>query len=245
MAPAASRIARRRSDIRIFTLVHICPLRSGSNGRLLGFNQALYQLSYEGMVVWIGIEPMTPGFSDQCSTSELPHRGVTDESRTRTVRGTTGHSTVELRSQSGKWDSNPQSLGSGPSGAPYPLLPVGAVSGLGPVHVQAELLKPGVGSLRQQPSSPLHATTAELAAGVEPACSCLRGRCTTAIPHQRVINGRGGGIRTHDFLLPKQALYQAEPHPECIDRPTASARVSPLTPAHISRVVPSQDSAAS
>lgn len=27
-------------------------------------------------------------------------------------------------------------------------------------------------------------------------------------------NGRGGRIRTYDFLLPKQALYQAELHPE-------------------------------
>ncbi len=30
----------------------------------------------------------------------------------------------------------------------------------------------------------------------------------------RVISGRGGQIRTDDFLLPKQALYQAELRPE-------------------------------
>lgn len=29
-----------------------------------------------------------------------------------------------------------------------------------------------------------------------------------------ILNGRGGEIRTHDFLLPKQALYQAELRPE-------------------------------
>src|ERR1700729_332729 len=28
------------------------------------------------------------------------------------------------------------------------------------------------------------------------------------------INGRGGGTRTHDLLYPKQARYQAAPHPD-------------------------------
>ena len=28
--------------------------------------------------------------------------------------------------------------------------------------------------------------------------------------------GRGGGIRTHDLLVPNEARYQAAPHPECI-----------------------------
>ena len=31
-------------------------------------------------------------------------------------------------------------------------------------------------------------------------------------------NGRGSGIRTHDILLPKQALYQAEPYPDSANR---------------------------
>ncbi len=31
-----------------------------------------------------------------------------------------------------------------------------------------------------------------------------------------IINGRGGQIRTDDFLLPKQALYQAELRPEVV-----------------------------
>jgi hypothetical protein len=29
-----------------------------------------------------------------------------------------------------------------------------------------------------------------------------------------IIAGRDGGIRTHDLLVPNQALYQAEPHPD-------------------------------
>lgn len=28
-----------------------------------------------------------------------------------------------------------------------------------------------------------------------------------------LVCGRGSGIRTHDILLPKQALYQTEPYP--------------------------------
>ena len=28
------------------------------------------------------------------------------------------------------------------------------------------------------------------------------------------VNGRSGGIRTHDLFHPKEALYQAEPRPE-------------------------------
>ena len=35
---------------------------------------------------------------------------------------------------------------------------------------------------------------------------------------------RGGGIRTHDLLYPKQARYQAAPHP---DRPRQTARIGP------------------
>jgi hypothetical protein len=33
-------------------------------------------------------------------------------------------------------------------------------------------------------------------------------------PPVRRIAGRDGGIRTHDLLVPNQALYQAEPHPD-------------------------------
>jgi hypothetical protein len=33
-------------------------------------------------------------------------------------------------------------------------------------------------------------------------------------PPVRKIAGRDGGIRTHDLLVPNQALYQAEPHPD-------------------------------
>jgi hypothetical protein len=39
----------------------------------------------------------------------------------------------------------------------------------------------------------------------------------TAI-HQSAGNGRGGGIRTHDFVLPKHARCQAAPRPDAVRR---------------------------
>lgn len=42
---------------------------------------------------------------------------------------------------------------------------------------------------------------------------------------RRRVCGRGGQIRTDDFMLPKQALYQAELHPERPDASTVSLRL--------------------
>ena len=39
---------------------------------------------------------------------------------------------------------------------------------------------------------------------------------TFQYPFLIFLIGRGSGIRTHDILLPKQALYQAEPYPDSI-----------------------------
>jgi hypothetical protein len=50
-------------------------------------------------------------------------------------------------------------------------------------------------------------------AGLEPATLGLEGRCSIRLSYKR-LNGRGGGIRTPDILLPKQARYQAALHPD-------------------------------
>jgi hypothetical protein len=40
--------------------------------------------------------------------------------------------------------------------------------------------------------------------------------------------GRDGGIRTHDLVVPNDALYQAEPHPEG-KRDATKNKLEPLT----------------
>ena len=42
------------------------------------------------------------------------------------------------------------------------------------------------------------------------------GNCLSILGLQLCLTGigRGGVIRTHDILLPKQALYRAEPRPD-------------------------------
>ena len=58
-------------------------------------------------------------------------------------------------------------------------------------------------------------------AGLEPATYGLEGRCSILLSYRRLTDptaispaGRGGGIRTPDILLPKQARYQTALHPE-------------------------------
>ena len=50
-------------------------------------------------------------------------------------------------------------------------------------------------------------------AGLEPATPGLEGRCSIRLSYKRKT-GRGGGIRTPDILLPKQARYQTALHPD-------------------------------
>ncbi len=58
--------------------------------------------------------------------------------------------------------------------------------------------------------------------GLEPPTCCLEGSCSIQLSygHLRVMQqhwegiGRGGGIRTHDPLLPKQMRYQAALRPD-------------------------------
>jgi hypothetical protein len=50
-------------------------------------------------------------------------------------------------------------------------------------------------------------------AGLEPATPGLEGRCSIRLSYKR-LTGRGGGIRTPDILLPKQARYQTALHPD-------------------------------
>lgn len=50
--------------------------------------------------------------------------------------------------------------------------------------------------------------------GVEPAYPALWGQCvSSSTPHR----SRDGRIRTHDFLVPGQALYQTEPRPDIME----------------------------
>jgi hypothetical protein len=59
-------------------------------------------------------------------------------------------------------------------------------------------------------------------AGLEPATTRLEGGCSIQLSYGRVLelsstgckNGRSGGIRTPDILLPKQTRYRAALHSE-------------------------------
>ena len=53
-------------------------------------------------------------------------------------------------------------------------------------------------------------------AGLEPTTPSLEGWCSIRLSYGQPAckAGRGGEIRTPDILLPKQARYQAAPHPE-------------------------------
>ena len=59
-------------------------------------------------------------------------------------------------------------------------------------------------------------------AGLEPATIRLEGGCSIQLSYGRVLdlfrvvlkNGRSGGIRTPDILLPKQARYRTALHSE-------------------------------
>ncbi len=63
-------------------------------------------------------------------------------------------------------------------------------------------------------------------AGFEPATIRLEGGCSIQLSYGRKVNpgktdkgiGRGGGIRTLDILLPKQARYQAALRPDIYAR---------------------------
>ncbi len=56
--------------------------------------------------------------------------------------------------------------------------------------------------------------------GLEPVTPSLEGWCSIQLSYGQILSdslqafGRGGGIRTPDILLPKQARYQAALHPE-------------------------------
>jgi hypothetical protein len=56
--------------------------------------------------------------------------------------------------------------------------------------------------------------------GLEPPTCCLEGSCSIQLSYghlrveTKIRNGRGGGIRTHDPLLPKQMRYQTALRPD-------------------------------
>ena len=63
--------------------------------------------------------------------------------------------------------------------------------------------------------------------GLEPPTCCLEGSCSIQLSYghlraEQEGNGRGGGIRTHDPLLPKQMRYQAALRPDTRKRILAS-----------------------
>ena len=71
----------------------------------------------------------------------------------------------------------------------------------------------------------IHANLAR-PAGLEPATSCLEGRCSIRLSYGRTAYkvGRGRGIRTPDPLLPKQMRYQTAPCPD-INQPDGCRRL--------------------
>ena len=79
--------------------------------------------------------------------------------------------------------------------------------------------------------------------GIEPVTPSLEGWCSIRLSyrHHRICDGRttcpkggddgrGGGIRTHDLLVPNQLRYQAALRPEaadCMRRPRPCAQIKP------------------
>ena len=70
--------------------------------------------------------------------------------------------------------------------------------------------------------------------GLEPPTCCLEGSCSIQLSYGHLPGkhggiGRGGGIRTHDPLLPKQMRYQAALRPDTRER----ILTSPVNPHQI------------
>src|SRR3979409_1944112 len=81
--------------------------------------------------------------------------------------------------------------------------------------------------------------------GFEPVTPGLEGRCSIRMSYgrirSRIVGGRGGGIRTPDILLPKQARYQTALHPAFIElyaRPLIATWIRPAREEEIPRAWP-------